>query len=36
MEKGFGMSQGDVSNPMEFVNGVCASAASDAGFKARL
>jgi hypothetical protein len=30
------MSQGDVSNPMDLVNGVCASAASDAGLKARL
>ncbi len=30
------MSQGDVSNPMHLVNGVCASAASDAGLKARL
>jgi hypothetical protein len=30
------MSQGDVSNPMDLVNGVCASAVSDAGLKARL
>ena len=30
------MSQGEISNPMELVNGVCASAASDAGLKARL
>jgi hypothetical protein len=36
MEKGLGMSQGDLSNPMDLVNGVCASAASDAGLKARL
>ena len=36
MEKGFGMSQGDVSNPMDLVNGVCASADRDAGLKARL
>ena len=30
------MSQGDMSNPMDLVNGVCASAVSDAGLKARL
>ena len=30
------MSQGDLSNPMDLVNGVCASAVSDAGLKARL
>jgi hypothetical protein len=36
MEKGFGMSQGDLSNPMELVNGVCARAVSDAGLRARL
>ena len=30
------MSQGDVSNPMDLVNGVCARAASDADLKARL
>jgi hypothetical protein len=30
------MSQGELSNPMDLVNGVCASAASDAGLKARL
>jgi len=29
------MSQGDVSNPMDLVNGVCARAASDAALKAR-
>jgi hypothetical protein len=36
MEKGFGMSQGDVSNLMDLVSGVCVRAASDAGLKARL
>jgi hypothetical protein len=36
MEKRFDMSQGDVSNLMDLVSGVCASAASDAGLKARL
>jgi hypothetical protein len=36
MEKRFHMSQGDLSNPMDLVNGVCARAASDAGLKARL
>jgi hypothetical protein len=36
MEKRFDMSQGDVSNPMELVNGVCARAVSDAGLRARL
>ena len=30
------MSQGELSNPMDLVNGVCASAVSDAGLKARL
>ena len=30
------MSQGDVSNLMDLVNGVCARAASDADLKARL
>ena len=30
------MSQGDMSNPMDLVNGVCASAASAADLKARL
>ena len=30
------MSQGDLINPMDLVNGVCASAASDAGLRARL
>lgn len=30
------MSQGEVSNPMDLVNDVCARAASDAGLKARL
>jgi len=30
------MSQGDLSNPMDLVNGVCARAASNAGLKARL
>ena len=36
MEMGFGMSQGELSNPMDLVNGVCVSAASDADLKARL
>jgi hypothetical protein len=36
MEKRLGMSQGDMSNPMDLVNGVCASAVSDAVLKARL
>jgi len=30
------MSQSDLSNPMDLVNGVCARAASDAGLKERL
>ena len=30
------MSQGELSNPMDLVNGVCARAASDAGLKERL
>ena len=30
------MSQGELSNPMDLVNGVCARARSDAGLKARL
>ena len=30
------MSQDEISNPMELVNGVCARAARDAGLKARL
>ena len=30
------MSQGELSNPMDLVNGGCASAASDADLKARL
>ena len=30
------MSQDEISNPMDLVNGVCASAAIDAGLKARL
>ncbi len=30
------MSQGDVSNPMDLVNGVCDRAVSDEGLKARL
>ena len=30
------MSQGDLSNPMDLVNGVCGRAVSDAGLKARL
>ena len=30
------MSQGDLSNPMDLVNGVCARAASDAGLRERL
>ena len=30
------MSQGELSNPMDLVYSVCASAASDAGLKARL
>jgi hypothetical protein len=30
------MSQGELINPMDLVNGVCVSAASDAGLKARL
>lgn len=30
------MSQGELSNPMDLVKGVCANAASDAGLKARL
>ena len=30
------MSQGGLSNPMDLVNGVCVSAASDADLKARL
>ena len=30
------MSQGELSNPMDLVNGVCARAASDADLKARL
>lgn len=30
------MSQGDLSNAMNLVNGVCVSAASDADLKARL
>jgi hypothetical protein len=36
MEKRLGMSQGDLSNPMDVVNGVCARASSDADLKARL
>jgi hypothetical protein len=36
MEMGFDMSQGELSNPMDLVDGVCASAANDAGLKARL
>jgi hypothetical protein len=36
MEKRFDMSQGEISNPMDLVNGVCASADRDAGLKARL
>tara|TARA_B110000285_G_scaffold228448_2_gene291448 strand:+ start:189 stop:485 length:297 start_codon:yes stop_codon:yes gene_type:complete len=30
------MSQGEMKDPMDLVNGVCARAASDAGLKARL
>jgi hypothetical protein len=30
------MSQGELSNPMDLVNGVCVRAGSDAGLKARL
>ena len=30
------MSQGEISNPMELVNGLCERAVSDAGLKARL
>ena len=30
------MSQGDFSNPMDLVNGVCAKAVGDAGLKGRL
>ncbi len=33
---GFGMSQGGMKNSMDLVDDVCASAASDAGLKARL
>jgi hypothetical protein len=36
MEKRFDMSQGEISNPMELVNGLCERAVSDAGLKARL
>jgi hypothetical protein len=36
MEMGFGMSQGEMKNLMDLVDGVCVGAASDAGLKARL
>jgi hypothetical protein len=36
MWKGIVMSQSEMKDPMSLVNGVCASAANDAGLKARL